>query len=248
MTKADRYIDVDELNGTESDGQFADYIAAQESGDMSEWDYGVVEYECRNKDCKNFGLRIAITTDSVKNYDGLIFYWHAKTKQGDFFSRYFFEYLAFNAYLKGHVAIDASSDRSAIQRLKQSKQFEKLYLSRINMDNDLKAIWKNVVCELKKNPLFNTSKDFDYPEIDKWWDNSGDQLKRRRPKQTGVVHSLKDWSNMVEFWYGVRNNLFHGGKDPSVARDCFLVEHAFKTLNPFMELEISNLGSDLKIY
>ncbi len=46
---------------------------------------------------------------------------------------------------------------------------------------------------------------------------------------------------MVEFWYAVRNNLFHGGKNPTIKRDCFLVEHAYRTLAVFMKNEIDSM-------
>jgi hypothetical protein len=56
------------------------------------------------------------------------------------------------------------------------------------------------------------------------------------------VRSLSDWGNMVEFWYSVRNNLFHGTKDPNIKRDCFLVEHAYRTLAIFMNDEIADFS------
>lgn len=58
-----------------------------------------------------------------------------------------------------------------------------------------------------------------------------------RPK--GRVLSLDDWPNMVEFWYSVRNNLFHGGKEPNIERDVFLVEHAHFTLRQLMDREVA---------
>lgn len=90
--------------------------------------------------------------------------------------------------------------------------------------------WKAVIRELKREPLHNTSLDFDNPEIGDYW--QGD------PATRGRVLSVVDWGNMVEFWHEVRNNLFHGGKDPSIKRDCFLVEYAYKTISEFMGMEI----------
>jgi hypothetical protein len=52
---------------------------------------------------------------------------------------------------------------------------------------------------------------------------------------------------MIEFWYGVRNNLFHGGKNPDVKRDYFLVEHAFKTLSKFMDFKVRHIYEDLRV-
>lgn len=247
MVKVDRYIDIDELDGTETEGQFADYIAAQESGDTSEWDYGVVEYECRNIDCKKNGMRIGLVTDSVKDYDYLIFMWHEKAEQGDYFSRFMFEYIAFNAYLKSRVILEEISDRKAIQRLKKDHKLKAMYLKIIESDKNLKSAWEELIAELKKRPLLNASKDIDNPEVDKWWNSSEDQPKKSKENK-GVVKTTKDWINMVEFWYAVRNNIFHGGKNPNVQRDHFLVEHAFKTLRAFMEWQLKGIGSDLKIF
>ena len=64
----------------------------------------------------------------------------------------------------------------------------------------------------------------------------------RTPKD-GVLRSTDDWENIVEFWYGVRNNLFHGGKNPSIGRDIFLVKHAYETLKTFMDNEVNQFGS-----
>ena len=43
-----------------------------------------------------------------------------------------------------------------------------------------------------------------------------------------------DWENMVEFWYTIRNNLFHGSKKLDIERDEFLVEYGYKTLSSLM--------------
>lgn len=46
---------------------------------------------------------------------------------------------------------------------------------------------------------------------------------------------------MVEFWYTVRNNLFHGGKNPQFQRDKLLVENSYKTLSPFVDILIEQI-------
>lgn len=252
--KVDRYIDIDELDGTETEGQFADYLAAQESGDTSNWDFGVVEYQCRTENCPQFGKRIGLVTDSVKDYDGLIYMWHEKANEGDYFSRYMFEYIAFNAYVKSRIVLDTDKDRWIIQRIKKNSKLKNEYLLIVTKDKELKKTWNELIAELKRRPLLNSSKDIDNPEFGSWWNISEDerekikvQTKKNEKKQKGVVRSLKDWGNMVEFWYSIRNNLFHAGKDPSVLRDQFLVEHAFKTLNVFMEWQLKGI-EDLKIF
>jgi hypothetical protein len=206
-----------ELDEDVSDGQMADYLAAELSGDMGAWQLGIVEYKCNA--C---GTR------------------HKKTMQGDYFSKYTFEYLAFTAYIKSRVALDTNTDRATIQKLKRNERLKREYLDKIKNDTEfnLQETWIAVIEELKRQPLYNSSRDYDYPEIDGWWNISGDSIDEESKIEKGVIHSLNDWENMVEFWYGVRNNLFHGGKDPTLKRDLFLVEHAFKTLNTFMKTKI----------
>ena len=46
---------------------------------------------------------------------------------------------------------------------------------------------------------------------------------------------------MVEFWYSIRNNLFHGTKDPEVERDRKLVEFGYKTLSSLMEIFVMRM-------
>ena len=59
---------------------------------------------------------------------------------------------------------------------------------------------------------------------------------------SGCIRDDKDWENMVEFIYVVRNNLFHGGKDPEDERDQYFVEHAYKLLRPLVEILLNEIG------
>jgi hypothetical protein len=49
------------------------------------------------------------------------------------------------------------------------------------------------------------------------------------------MQDITDWENLVEYWYRVRNNLFHGRKAPEFRRDRDLVKYAYLTLAPLME-------------
>lgn len=229
MVKMDRRMEMAELDEDATEGQIADYFAAEESGDMGAWGMGVVEYWC--KGCE---VAIEAISDDLANYDDLIMGWHRKALGGDYFSRYVFEYLAFTAYLRSRVALDTNSDRGAIQKLKRDRALKGKFLDRIKEDDVLQRNWAAVIDELKQQPLHNSSRDYDYPEIDAWWNTTGDRIDNNSKRRKGVIHSLNDWQNMVEFWYATRNNLFHGGKDPNIKRDLFLVKHAYKTLSVFM--------------
>jgi len=237
LRKIDRRNEMADLNEGATDGQVADFLAAELSGDNGAWNLAIVEYECPA--CKRVYQTI---DDQLKDYRDLIFNWHIKaTREEDFFSMYVFEYLAFIAYLKNVLFWEQSSDRMAIQRLKQSGDRAGNYLEIVKGDRLLADLWKAVIQELSQCPLYNTSRDFDNPEIDDWWNNLGDKCDRNQKSQKGIVRSLDDWGNMVEFWYAVRNNLFHGGKDPSIERDRFLVEYAYRTMTVFMENEVKKL-------
>ena len=89
----------------------------------------------------------------------------------------------------------------------------------------------------------NASRDLNNIEEIKWWNCSYDNLEQmtddEKNKLKGVIHSLNDWENMVEFWYSIRNNLFHGSKNPENERDQFLAKYGFKTLKELMEIFIN---------
>ncbi len=238
MVKMARRTELAEFDDGATEGQMADYFAAEESGDYGDWGIGVVHYECRH--C---GYAVELVMDYLPSYNDLIIAWHRKAMQGDYFSKYVFECIAFTAYIKSNLALTADRDRQSIQNLKSNQKLRVDYLHTIGNSPDLRDAWTAVIKELDERPLHNASKDFDYPEIDNWWNKPADPPHEKTGNKNGVVHSLTDWGNMVEFWYSVRNNLFHGGKEPSIARDQFLVEHAFKTLYQFMKRRIRELGT-----
>lgn len=232
MRKIDRRNDIDELNEDATDGQIADYFAAELSGDNGSWNLGVVEYHCPKCD-----LVSQVINEELPSYHSLIEAWHEKAAEGDTFSRFVFQYLSFIAHIKNHLFFDAPSDRRAIQRLKREENIKHNYLTAIANNKNLLQCWSEVITELEIRPLHNSSTDPDYPEIDKWWNSSQNQPNADNRLPEGRVLSLKDWQNMVEYWYSVRNNLFHGGKNPNMGRDAFLVEHAFVTLRALVENE-----------
>lgn len=233
MKKIDRRDEMADLDEDVTDGQMADYLAAELSGDNGEWNLGIVEYCCSKCD-----LLVQVINDQLTDYDPLIRGWHEKAASGDSFSRFVFQYLSFIAYIKNKLFYEEQSDRRAIQRLKQDDRIRNNYLLLIHEDKELGQAWGEIREELERQPLHNSSADPDYPEIDKWWNSDGDGPSTEGNLPRGKVLSVDDWGNMVEFWYGVRNNLFHGGKNPSVGRDIFLIEHAFRTLRPLMKNEL----------
>lgn len=177
------------------------------------------------------------------NFDQLIKNWHSKASDEDYFSKFVFEYLAFIAFLKKKRFTGTTSDRNAIQRLKQDQGVKNLYLQKIENDQSVKQAWQNIKNELDNVRLGNVSQDGEDVEEIKWWNCSSEHLdgqtQGEKQKIKGVIHGLNDWDNMVEFWYSIRNNLFHGGKDPQDRRDQLVVENGYKSLGALMEILIS---------
>ncbi|MCG7938895.1 MAG: hypothetical protein JAZ04_08570 [Candidatus Thiodiazotropha lotti] len=236
MHKIDRRDEMAELDDSATDGQMADYFAAELSGDNGAWNLGIVEYHC-----SKCNLYSQVVNDELPSYYPLIEAWHEKASEGDTFSRFVFQYLSFIAHIKNNLYFDAWNDRDAIQQLKRDETIGPKYLKAVTSNNTLTQLWNEVIRELEKKPLHNNSADPDCPIIDKWWNSKENQPNRDSDLPEGRVLSLKDWSNMVEYWYSVRNNLFHGGKNPNAGRDAFLVEHAFQTLRTLMNIELSKL-------
>jgi len=177
------------------------------------------------------------------DYDNLIRNWHTRAGEEDY-SKFVFEYLAFIAYVKTKLYFSRDSsrtvtDRDAIQQLKRDEDIERRYSDHIQDKPELKKAWQKIKSELERSPLGNVSRS-EYVEEIKWWNCSHKNLSEKtsdeESKISGVLHSLDDWENMIEFWYSIRNNLFHGGKDPEKGRDQRLVEFGYKTLRELVTI------------
>jgi hypothetical protein len=190
------------------------------------------------RDKKNMRLK-----ERMMNLRRLIRNWHIKaTKEEDYFSKFVFEYLAFIAHVKTQLYLDVRLDRDAIQRLKQDENLKERYLLQIQSNPQLKNDWQHIKNILDSVPLGNASMNAsDVKEIE-WWNCAYNNLCQRtneeKQKTKGVIYSLEDWENMVEFWYSVRNNLFHGTKNPESERDQFAVEYSYRTLRELVELYV----------
>ena len=185
------------------------------------------------------------------DFSRLIRNWHERASQEDYFSKFVFEYLAFIAYLKTQLYPSRSlnqsvTDRNAIQQLKRDEGTKRRYLECIEKNSDLKRAWEKIQRELERAPLGNVSRSEHAEEI-KWWNCSHDDPNQKTQDEqgriSGILHSLEDWENMIEFWYSIRNNLFHGGKDPEVKRDQLAVEFGYKTLRELVTLLLNEYHS-----
>jgi hypothetical protein len=177
------------------------------------------------------------------DYRQLIRNWHAKASEEDYFSKFVFEYLSFIAYLKTEKYPSADPrksvhDRTVVQQLKEGQAIKMNYLDRVRRLQTLSNAWQTIKDELDRSPLGNVSKNPDSAEQIKWWNCSHSNLRQKTDEEKkrvcGILHSLDDWQNMVEFWYSIRNNLFHGGKDPEAVRDKLIVKNGYLTLRELM--------------
>ena len=174
------------------------------------------------------------------DYKDLIRNWHQKASDEDYFSKYVFEYLAFIAHLKTQLFDSTDQDRMSIQKLKQNQSLKEKYLRRIQTKSSLKNDWEHIKGKLDELRLGNASRNLNSVEEIKWWNcshtNLNAQTQEEKTKLKGVIHSLDDWENMVEFWHSIRNNLFHGAKNPENERDLFAVKYGYRTLTELMEI------------
>jgi hypothetical protein len=164
----------------------------------------------------------------------LINNWHEKAKE-DYFSRYVFEYMAFEAFLKKYKYSEDDiynltsnkKERSYIQALKNDVSYVTQWSELVTSDQRLQETATDLIAFLNNEPLATDSN---------WWGCTAYE-HNQCPQQgiRGVIVADNDFVNVVEFWYQVRNNLFHAGKDPDSKRDEQLVALAYNTLAPFME-------------
>ncbi len=148
-------------------------------------------------------------------YYDLIIQWFKRSEQEkDYFTKFIFLYISFIAFISQRYG--EMSDRNKINSLKAELEAKYFYIRLIEKDNKLKDILVKLIAELNKQPIVNSTN-----RSDKYWN--------------GRLTSEENWNGLVEFWYRVRNNLFHGHKAPEFKRDQRLVRFAYKTLFPFMK-------------
>lgn len=153
--------------------------------------------------------------------------------------------MAFIAYLKTQQypsddPMKSVTDRDAIQKLKREQSIKTGYLTRVHNSLELKDAWQELKEELDRSPLGNVSRNPEYVEQIRWWNcfhnDLGQKTPEERTRTCGVLNSLDDWENMVEFWHSIRNNLFHGGKDLEATRDQLVVRNGYLTLRELLSM------------
>ena len=177
------------------------------------------------------------------DYNQLIRNWHTKAADEDFFSKYVFEYLAFIGFLKRVKFINQNGDSNAVRELKNDTHNMGTYLEKIEQTPELKEAWGKIIHELDARPLGEVDENNGDVHTIWYWSCSCENInnpKNHICEEQGKIRGLHDWKNMVEFWHSIRNNLFHGSKDPHDERDQLLVENGYKTLHPLVEILLSD--------
>lgn len=154
----------------------------------------------------------------MMTYADLIKQWFERAqKEEEYFTKFIFLYIAFIAFLTQRY--EDLNDRQKIESLKNNFEAREFYLNLLAREEGLRQLLVEIIDELNRRPLVNVTRG-----PDRWW--QGDD---------GKLRSEEDWENLVEYWYRVRNNLFHGHKAPEFERDKKLVAYAYKTLYPLMK-------------
>lgn len=182
-------------------------------------------------------------------YKQLIKNWHTKASNEDYFSKFMFEYLAFMAHLRTQRYTTSNNDRDVLQLLKNDNELKDAYFQKTGVREAYIALKS----ELDDVRLGNASGLRTVEEI-QWWNHIcradsfcgahgcgdiPDGLQSFEDEMKGRLYGEQDWANLIELWRAVRDNLFHGSKNPDVLRDQKMVEFGHKTLQPLVEILIT---------
>lgn len=157
--------------------------------------------------------------------------WHnrANEEKDDYFVKFIFDYLAFVALICHNNY--RKSDRKLIQQLKRNNEkIKNNYYSNVNINRI-----NEIIEILKSDPITN-----DTNHHDKWWDCDLDNCPNHLSPTDGIIGSVDDFPNILEFIYRARNNLFHGQKGIDYRRDSLIVEYGFYLLNPLVDVLIDS--------
>lgn len=156
--------------------------------------------------------------------------WHDRaSEEGDYFVKFIFDYLAFIALIC-YNNYGNKRDRILIQELKRNGQIRYEYYSIVDTEKI-----NEIIDILSYDPITNETNN-----MDKWWDCDLNSCSNEISSTDGIIHSVDDFQNILEFIYRVRNNLFHGKKGINFGRDSLIVEYGFYLINPLVEVLIES--------
>jgi len=154
----------------------------------------------------------------------LIFKWYSRA-QLDYFDQYINLFIAYNAWFR--KVTKKTNDREAITSLKSRVGIWDEYVKDEAM-SQLKSLMTTIAKITNLKPLENLTRPTD-------------------PHWNGIVEDGNDWKGLIEFWYRIRCNLFHGAKSPEETREAKLVELAYKSLNEFMTEIINRMRHNFSL-
>jgi hypothetical protein len=147
----------------------------------------------------------------------LVLKWYYRG-QLDYFDIYINLFISYNAWFK--KVTELSEDRAAIERLKTRTGIWDEYLAG-NAMHGLDEPFAEIAAITQAEPLKNLTGG------NRHWD--------------GIVKNDSDWQGLIEYWYRIRCNLFHGTKSPEDDREVKLVKLAHESLNVFMSEIVSRM-------
>ena len=77
------------------------------------------------------------TEINQSNYDQLIFSWYKRSTEEDYFSKFIFLYLDFNASLMKKFFVNSREDRQEIESLKKADKIKETYFSLIEINREI---------------------------------------------------------------------------------------------------------------
>lgn len=72
---------------------------------------------------------------------------HKKASEGDFLSRFNYEYLSFIAHLNNNLYLESKTDVESIHKLKNDKTLRAEYMAQISYHRLLKKVWNSIIEE-----------------------------------------------------------------------------------------------------
>jgi len=157
--------------------------------------------------------------EDIKSIISVIKEWmSAADNENSYFARYALEFFAFNSLLRLNFNNGGKreQERTLIERCKCF-----LCCNEFQIDEKTKKDVEEIMKTTKEYPLINLT----------------------RNNRTIRIKNEKDWQNIIETVYVIRNNLFHGSKQYSRERDNNLVKAAYPILSWLNEILIKRLES-----
>ena len=139
----------------------------------------------------------------------------AAEKENSYFAKYALEFFAFNSLVRLNFGDGGEQERTLIERCKGFFSCDNW-----RMDDKTKKAIRGLVKITKERQLKNLTRN--------------KKIK---------IENEKDWNNIIEAVYVIRNNLFHGHKQYSRERDNELVEVGYPILKWLNKILIENLRS-----